>query len=445
MKVIYRSAVDVLLKKRGWEKDIAILYEMANYLDRGGKSPSDWAESRKGHFSEMINGKRAFPVEWVIAFEKATRMAFADMIELSKSKPLESPIKMEKLDFRPVGIRYVAYQDTIELYERLMAEEDKYGDAVVFNQDEYSKSLLDYVLENDAENGAVEGIRQHIGGVLDQTDKFLRGGGIAHIEPELLLHPSGQRVEVRIAGDADHLSPELLPELLCEVQKLHGFFHIIQQDIGLLRRFRLAGKLGPFLLIEQEGRVAAYGGIRLAELLQKLLAVCLPDGVAAVSGQALPIGIPQLRGDLSGSEAGGVGKPLVGPGIREIQEEGRVESGAGIAPDLIAAGQIAVIFVPNPADLLIGSIGFFAQGDICGEEMLKGLDPGRQHLAHQESADPGFHRGMPQLEYRFHIVFAGEIGGAVIQGDTGCTHIVENLVQGIILQNSAIVICSVKG
>ena len=148
MKVNCRSAVDALLKNRGWEKDIAILHEMANHLDRGGKSPLDWADSRKGHFSEMINGKRAFPVEWVIAFEKATRTAFADMLQ-----PSGPPIKMEKLDFQPRGLRYVAYKDTIELYEKLMTEVDKYDDAVVFNQDEYFKSLLDYVLENDAKNG----------------------------------------------------------------------------------------------------------------------------------------------------------------------------------------------------------------------------------------------------------------------------------------------------
>ena len=165
-----RNRITELRKKKGIESDLALLREMAKYMDIGDMNRYGWAEKNRTHFSEKISGKRAFTLEEICALERSIGVAYADIVA-----PAEVPIKMTKHDFQPSGIRYAAYCDSPELYGHLMAEVDVYGDSVFYNSDEFEKYLLDYIVEYNAQNG----LRFMI-----ETDAPVRKAGLLYFDVE---------------------------------------------------------------------------------------------------------------------------------------------------------------------------------------------------------------------------------------------------------------------
>ncbi len=143
-----RKGIDELCRSKGIETDLALLRRMAKYIDTQGMNKYEWAEKNRSHFSEKINGKRAFTTEDVIAFERATGVAFLDVID-----PAEAPIKMAKRDFQPSGIRYAAYRDDPALYRQLWEDIDADEYRVICNSDEFEKHLTDYIVEYNAKGG----------------------------------------------------------------------------------------------------------------------------------------------------------------------------------------------------------------------------------------------------------------------------------------------------
>lgn len=107
-----------------------------------------WINSQLSDFRNKIKGNRSFLESDIKAIERALDMRWVDIVEPLPKKPEKNKKFEEK------GIRYAAYIDEEWYYQELADsyDEDEYN-VVLFNYDEYGKTIIDYVIENKAENG----------------------------------------------------------------------------------------------------------------------------------------------------------------------------------------------------------------------------------------------------------------------------------------------------
>ena len=106
----------------------------------GEKNYYEKVNSEKSNFTNMIKGKRPFKVEYVRAIEELLELRFSDLYKEEEYIPRFYENK---------GIRYAAATDKIEEYERVIKEINN----VFIKNDEYGKSIFDYICEYNSKNG----------------------------------------------------------------------------------------------------------------------------------------------------------------------------------------------------------------------------------------------------------------------------------------------------
>ncbi len=138
---------NVVKNKFGNERKLFI--EMISRL-YPNENPEEYYRKNKGNFSAAKNNNRSFKAEEIICLEEILRVPFVSLIEGYTN---------DKLEFIPDGIKYVAYIDKIEEYERLFRQNTE-GISILFKYDEFDKNIIDYIMEYDSINGLCFLIRE---------------------------------------------------------------------------------------------------------------------------------------------------------------------------------------------------------------------------------------------------------------------------------------------
>ena len=136
-----RQRIDSLKELNNIESDNDLIIKIYKYKRKYTKNIkedlSDYVSKNKGSFSKMFNGTREFRPEDYLAIEFALNTSMAYIIDGKGEVPNS---------FKPSGIRYAAFTDTIGNYKDL--EED-----ILNSSDEYNKTLLDYMIEYKSKTG----------------------------------------------------------------------------------------------------------------------------------------------------------------------------------------------------------------------------------------------------------------------------------------------------
>ena len=282
----------------------------------------------------------------------------------------------------------------------------------------------------------MEGIGDHIGGVLEEPQKL-----------------PGSRVKYQIfcAGDfppgpgqLDDGQTGAPGELLGVGRRLSGVGDEIAQNIPPLP-LGGDGQLPPFLPGEQKGGVQDHPRLPPSRLTQEGLSPLLPDGEG---GEGLQKGF-QLTGlvrrQLRDPKAGGVGNPAFLPG--EGQQEGGVEllvlKNIGV-PNLVAARQEHVAVRGLRRQLPGGGILPGGQRHLPGYEVLKPLEPPLKRGVMEGGVSIGGQvpHGAPALE---HPVGPHSMGQAVVDDLTLRPQGLHRPHGGIRLELCAVVVGKVEG
>lgn len=139
-----RNRIEKLKQERGYKTDsqvIEAIYEYKKSRGEIGKTHRHtYLDNNKGSFSQAFNGKRKFNPKDYLAIESVLNASMIYIIEGKGDIPDS---------FKPSGIRYAAYTDTIGNYEELMRED------ILNGSDEYNKMLIDYMVEYKSKNGFI--------------------------------------------------------------------------------------------------------------------------------------------------------------------------------------------------------------------------------------------------------------------------------------------------
>ena len=130
-----------------------------------------WVKSQAPDFGKKITGERTFTESDQKAIERALDMSWVDIVEPLSEKPGKTK------EFEQKGLRYAAYMDEERYYQELVDFEDTYR-SVLFNEDEYEKTIIDYIIDNKAENG----LRFLINEGYLVRDTLLKFKGVPHAE-----------------------------------------------------------------------------------------------------------------------------------------------------------------------------------------------------------------------------------------------------------------------
>ena len=139
-----RNRINELKKINGYSTDADVIYAIYYFKKERGEIKKikdfEYVDKNKGSFSQCCNGRRKFKPEDYLAIEYVLNTSMAYI--------LEGKGEISK-DFKPTGIRYAAYTDTIGNYEELIRED------IINSSDEYNKMLIDYMIEYKSKNGFV--------------------------------------------------------------------------------------------------------------------------------------------------------------------------------------------------------------------------------------------------------------------------------------------------
>lgn len=114
------------------------------YKQLGDNSAYEKAEREKGNFTKMLNGERELNSKYYVPIERIFDIRIADLFsDNANIKP----------SYRKRGLRYTAAMNTYEEFANLAAEASDGNHSVIFNTDEYNKSIFDYIIEFRATNG----------------------------------------------------------------------------------------------------------------------------------------------------------------------------------------------------------------------------------------------------------------------------------------------------
>ncbi len=146
---VYEKQIDALIKKNKLDGDTHLLRMLYGkyFKSRTKDDQYKWSRGKLSNFLKMKKGEREFTPEFKLAISEYAGMPFSAFECLGE----DSDVKPD--DFCPKGIRYAAYKDDIKLYQRLLDETDADESPVIYNYDEYTKTIVDYVVEYGAENG----------------------------------------------------------------------------------------------------------------------------------------------------------------------------------------------------------------------------------------------------------------------------------------------------
>ena len=145
-----KKNIDILMKRRGIKKYVDLLREIALHLNYSHTDSYEFAQKEKCNFSKMLNNKRPLKYEFIIPLEKILGVPLAKLLN---EKEYLVPSNKENMIFDK-GLRYYAYLDDINLYENeLIKKVGKDGKSILYHEDEFGKTFLDYVIEYGSING----------------------------------------------------------------------------------------------------------------------------------------------------------------------------------------------------------------------------------------------------------------------------------------------------
>lgn len=137
-----REKIDSLMRNAKIDTYKDLLIRM--YKQLGDNSAYEKAEREKGNFTKMLNGERELNSKYYIPIERIFDIRIADLLsDDANIKP----------SYRNRGLRYTAAANTYEEFANLAAETSEGAHSVIFNTDEYNKSIFDYIIEFRATNG----------------------------------------------------------------------------------------------------------------------------------------------------------------------------------------------------------------------------------------------------------------------------------------------------
>ena len=148
----YEKRFEQLYEEKRIDGNAGLLRKMYTVYYKGqpdvNTDRQTWVNSQEADFGKKIRGKRAFTESDIKSIERAVGMSWVDIVE-----PLpEKPKKTKK--FEEKGLRYAAYTDEERYYQDLADyNADDFNNVALCNYDEYGKTIVDYIIENKAENG----------------------------------------------------------------------------------------------------------------------------------------------------------------------------------------------------------------------------------------------------------------------------------------------------
>lgn len=131
---------------------------------------------RRGNFSAAKHNKRPFQKDEILCIEKLLNVPFVSLLEGEEIK----------FNFNPEGIRYTAYLDSIEEYERLSNLISEGESSPLLNYDEFDKNIFQYILEYNSSNGLSFLINKGIVTLDTNWNFFLFNGGLYYSKEEAL-------------------------------------------------------------------------------------------------------------------------------------------------------------------------------------------------------------------------------------------------------------------
>ena len=127
-----REKIDLLMRNAKIDTYKDLLIKM--YKQLGDNSAYEKAEREKGNFTKMLNGERELNSKYYIPLERIFDIRIADLLsDDANIKP----------SYRNRGLRYTAAANTYEEFANLAAETSDGDHSVIFNTDEYNKSILE--------------------------------------------------------------------------------------------------------------------------------------------------------------------------------------------------------------------------------------------------------------------------------------------------------------
>lgn len=139
-----KERIDMLNRKCGIKTYTDLLLRIFRKLDY--EDPYEEVEKQKSNFTQMLYEKRPLKKEYYIPMEQIYNVSM-DYILNGKGEP--------HIIFKNSGLRYTASTNNYAEFERLGTELTPDGSTVIFNSDEYNKTIFDYIVEYEA----IEGIR----------------------------------------------------------------------------------------------------------------------------------------------------------------------------------------------------------------------------------------------------------------------------------------------
>lgn len=136
-----KEKIQKRINEVGYKNLTSFLKELSFLLENKNVSDSE-VQKLKGNFSKMINGERAFKEKEILAIEKLLKTSLYNVLYEDSDK-----------DFDPLSIRYVCFKDDISFVRQLdRPSETMESSKILFNFDEFDKSLQDYMIQYKSVN-----------------------------------------------------------------------------------------------------------------------------------------------------------------------------------------------------------------------------------------------------------------------------------------------------
>lgn len=139
-----KERIDDLNRKCNINSYVDLLIKIYRKLDY--PYPQKEAQKQKSNFTQMLLGNRALKKEFYIPMEQIYHVTMDYIINGNG---------ICKIDFNNGGLRYTAATNDYKMFELLGTETYENDSLVIFNSDEYNKTIFDYIVEYDA----IEGLR----------------------------------------------------------------------------------------------------------------------------------------------------------------------------------------------------------------------------------------------------------------------------------------------
>ena len=101
--------------------------------------------SEKGNFSKMISGERPFKYEYILPIEKHLKTSLLYILKGGENKLPDGAMSPR--------FEYAAYSNDYDEFAKVFEAKTKYDDTIIFSLDEYDKTLIDYIIEYEADEG----------------------------------------------------------------------------------------------------------------------------------------------------------------------------------------------------------------------------------------------------------------------------------------------------